>query len=84
MRKVVIVSAKRTPIGKFLGGLATIPAPQLGAIAIKGALEAAEFNLQKSMKSLWAMYCKLGWASSCPTSRLNGWDSRHCSLYDNQ
>ena len=41
MRKVVIVSAKRTPIGKFLGGLATIPAPQLGAIAIKGALEAA-------------------------------------------
>ena len=41
MRKVVIVSAKRTPIGKFLGGLATVPAPQLGAIAIKGALEAA-------------------------------------------
>ena len=41
MRKVVIVSAKRTPIGKFLGGLATIPAPHLGAIAIKGALEAA-------------------------------------------
>lgn len=41
MRKVVIVSAKRTPIGKFLGGLAIIPAPQLGAIAIKGALEAA-------------------------------------------
>ena len=40
MRKVVIVSAKRTPIGKFLGGLAIIPAPQLGAIAIKGALEA--------------------------------------------
>ena len=41
MRKVVIISAKRTPIGKFLGGLATVPAPQLGAIAIKGALEAA-------------------------------------------
>ena len=41
MRKVVIVSAKRTPIGKFLGGLAKVPAPQLGAIAIKGALEAA-------------------------------------------
>ena len=41
MQKVVIVSAKRTPIGKFMGGLATIPAPTLGAIAIKGALDAA-------------------------------------------
>jgi len=37
-QKVVIVSAKRTPLGKFLGGLSTLPAPTLGAIAIKGAL----------------------------------------------
>ena len=36
--EVVIVSAARTPIGSFLGGLSTIPAPNLGAIAIKGAL----------------------------------------------
>ena len=36
--KVVIVSAKRTPIGKFMGGLSTIPSPTLGALAIKGAL----------------------------------------------
>ena len=41
MHKVVIVSAKRTPMGSFMGGLSTIPAPRLGAIAIKGALEAA-------------------------------------------
>lgn len=41
MNKVVIVSAKRTPIGKFMGGLATVPAPALGATAIKGALDAA-------------------------------------------
>lgn len=39
--KVVIVSAKRTPIGKFMGGLSRISAPQLGAIAIKSALESA-------------------------------------------
>jgi len=40
MRKeVVIVSAVRTPIGSFLGSLSTIPAPKLGAIAIKGALD---------------------------------------------
>jgi acetyl-CoA C-acetyltransferase len=38
-REVVIVSAARTPIGSFLGALSTIPAPKLGAIAIKGALE---------------------------------------------
>ena len=41
MHKVVIVSAKRTPIGTFMGGLSTVPAPKLGAIAIQGALTAA-------------------------------------------
>ncbi|MEO9893815.1 acetyl-CoA C-acyltransferase [Aurantibacter sp.] len=39
MNEVVIVSAVRTPIGSFMGQLSTIPAPKLGAIAIKGALE---------------------------------------------
>jgi len=38
MKEVVIVSVARTPIGSFLGTLANIPAPKLGAIAIKGAL----------------------------------------------
>ena len=37
----VILGASRTPIGAFLGGLAPIPAPKLGAIAIKCALERA-------------------------------------------
>lgn len=41
MREVVIVSMARTPIGSFMGALAGIPAPELGAIAIKGALEKA-------------------------------------------
>ena len=39
MEDIVIVSAVRTPIGSFLGSLSTIPAPRLGAIAIKGALD---------------------------------------------
>jgi len=39
MREVVIVSAARTPIGSFLGGLSTVPATKLGSVAIKGALE---------------------------------------------
>jgi acetyl-CoA C-acetyltransferase len=38
-KRVVIVSAVRTPIGSFMGGLSTVTAPRLGAIAIKGALE---------------------------------------------
>lgn len=39
MKKVVIVSVARTPIGSFMGSLSTIPAPKLGAMAIKGALD---------------------------------------------
>jgi acetyl-CoA C-acetyltransferase len=39
MKKVVIVSAARTPIGSFMGALSTVTAPHLGAAAIKGALE---------------------------------------------
>ncbi len=39
---VYIVSARRTPIGSFQGGLAQTPAPQLGAIAIKAALQQAQ------------------------------------------
>ncbi|MFS4467758.1 acetyl-CoA C-acyltransferase [Maribacter sp. 2210JD10-5] len=39
MKEVVIVSAVRTPIGSFMGALSTVPAPKLGAVAIKGALE---------------------------------------------
>lgn len=41
MREVVIVSAARTPIGRFLGGLSTIPAPRLGTIAIGEAIRRA-------------------------------------------
>ena len=44
MKEVVIVSSARTPIGSFLGGLSTIPAPKLGSIAIKGALDKIGLN----------------------------------------
>ena len=39
MNKAVIVSAKRTPIGSFLGSLATVPVTELGALAIKAAMD---------------------------------------------
>ena len=42
LHEVVIVGAARTPIGAFLGTLAAVPAPRLGATAIKAALERAK------------------------------------------
>ena len=41
MKHIVIASAARTPVGSFNGSFATMPAHQLGAVAIKGALERA-------------------------------------------
>ncbi|MBP8156796.1 MAG: acetyl-CoA C-acyltransferase [Flavobacterium sp.] len=44
LKKVVIVSAVRTPIGSFMGGLSTVSAPRLGAVAIKGALDKIQLD----------------------------------------
>ncbi|MFL2126160.1 acetyl-CoA C-acetyltransferase [Latilactobacillus curvatus] len=41
MQEVVIISAKRTPIGKFGGQLASLSAVELGTVAAKAAIEAA-------------------------------------------
>src|SRR5262245_43371009 len=44
MRDVVIGSGARTSIGAFLGGLASVSAPELGATAIRAALERAKLD----------------------------------------
>lgn len=44
-KKIVIVSAARTPIGSFMGSLSTVPAPKLGAAAIKGALDKINLDI---------------------------------------
>lgn len=46
-KKVVIVSAVRTPIGSFMGALSSVPATKLGAAAIKGALN--KINLDSKL-----------------------------------
>jgi acetyl-CoA C-acetyltransferase len=46
-KKVAIVSAVRTPIGSFMGSLSTVTATQLGAVAIKGALN--KINLDPNL-----------------------------------
>ena len=45
--QAVIVSACRTAIGTFLGGLSSVTAPQMGAIAIKGAVQRAGVDPEK-------------------------------------
>ena len=47
MSKIYIVAAKRTPIGSFNGGLKTVSPAQLGAIAIRAALEQANLPSDK-------------------------------------
>lgn len=44
MEKIVIVSAARTPVATFQGAFASVPAPRLGATAIKSALEKAQIK----------------------------------------
>src|SRR5437016_1023000 len=44
-RTAVIVSAARTPIGKFLGALSSLTAPELGAIAIRAAVERSRVSV---------------------------------------
>src|SRR5437763_15932506 len=41
MSHSLILSAVRTPVGKFLGGLADLPAPRLGAVVVREALRRA-------------------------------------------
>ena len=43
-RAVVIASARRTPMGSFLGGLSSVPATKLGSIAIEAAMESAKIS----------------------------------------
>src|SRR5215813_1370967 len=41
MKEIVIISAVRTPVGKFQGALKSMTAPQLGALVVKTAVERA-------------------------------------------
>ncbi len=41
MADAFLLSAARTPIGKYLGAFADVPAPELGAVAIREALSRA-------------------------------------------
>ena len=44
LQNVVIVGAKRTPVGTFMGGLKDLSAPTLGKVAAMGALSACQVD----------------------------------------
>src|SRR5437867_764090 len=45
-REPVIISAARTPIGKFLGALSALQAPELGAVAVRAAIQRAGISAE--------------------------------------
>lgn len=60
IREVVIASAVRTPIGRFLGGISTLPAPELGAIAIREAMKRAGIEPHQVEEVIMGNVCSAG------------------------
>ena len=60
MKEVYIVSAVRTPIGSFNGSLASVSATQLGATAIKGALNKINLNPSEVQEVLMGCVLQAG------------------------
>ncbi|MGI9347002.1 MAG: acetyl-CoA C-acetyltransferase, partial [Gammaproteobacteria bacterium] len=52
MPRTFILSARRTPIGSLMGELATVPAPQLAAVAIRAALSDSGIDSAKAQEVL--------------------------------
>jgi acetyl-CoA C-acetyltransferase len=73
-KRVAIVSAARTPIGSFMGALSTVTAPQLGAAAIKGALDKInlDYNLVDEVIMGNVVQAGTGQAPARQASRLAG------------
>lgn len=81
-REVVIVSAVRTPIGSFGGSLAEVPATQLGAAAVKGAIEKAGIDPKAVTEVIMGsvLQANLGQAPARQASKFAGLpDSVHAT-----
>uniref|UniRef100_A0A6V3NGJ6 acetyl-CoA C-acetyltransferase n=1 Tax=Lotharella globosa TaxID=91324 RepID=A0A6V3NGJ6_9EUKA len=73
-RDAVILSAARTPIGSFNGALASLSAPELGAVAIKGAIERAGIEAKDVTETLMGnvLQANIGQAPARQASILGG------------
>ena len=59
MREIVIASAVRTPVGKFLGSFSNVSAVELGTIAVKEALKRANIKpeqVDETYNLFWMCY----------------------------
>lgn len=82
MKEVYIVSAARTPIGSFGGGLAEVSATQLGAVAVKAAVERAGVKPEEVNEVLMGavLQANLGQAPARQAARFAGLpDHVHCT-----
>lgn len=82
MKEVYIVSAVRTPIGSFGGALAEVSATQLGATAIKGAVERAKLNPAEVQDVFMGsvLQANLGQAPARQAAKFAGLpDTVHCT-----
>ncbi|UCG42967.1 MAG: acetyl-CoA C-acetyltransferase [candidate division WOR-3 bacterium] len=59
-KDTVILSAVRTPVGRFLGGLSTLRAPDLGAVAIKAAVERSGVDPKEVEGAIMGNVCPAG------------------------
>ncbi len=71
---VVIAAAARTPMGGFMGDLKDVPAPRLGAAAIKGAIERARINPDEIEEVIMGLclFAGLGQAPARQAGRFAG------------
>src|SRR5665647_662285 len=74
MKEVYIISAVRTPIGSFGGALKNLSATQLGAIAIKGALQKAGIKPEQVQDVLMGcvLQANLGQAPARQAAKFGG------------
>jgi acetyl-CoA C-acetyltransferase len=82
MKEVYIVAAKRTAIGSFNGALANISAPELGAAAIKGALQVSGISADEITEVFMGnvLQANVGQAPARQAAKFAGLsDSVHCT-----
>ena len=60
----VITGAARTPFGRFLGGLSSLSAPQLGAVAIKAAVERSKVDSKEIHGVIMGHVCPAGFGQA--------------------
>ena len=63
-KQSVVLSAKRTPVGRFFGGLSRVPAPTLGSFAIKGAIDSAGIDKDQVDECLMGCVLRAGWGQT--------------------